>query len=74
MQNRITVRMTDEMIVRLDAWIAGQPGYVSRQEAVRRLVGLSFLHLDGLAEIGGGKTNHVEADTAGLRARLDTTE
>ncbi len=34
MNERITVRMTDELISRLDAWIAAQPGHVSRQEAV----------------------------------------
>lgn len=35
MHGRITVRMTDEMISRIDAWIALQPHYVSRQEFVR---------------------------------------
>lgn len=45
-RDRITVRMTDEMIARIDAWIADQDGYVSRQEAVRRLVLLSFDELD----------------------------
>jgi Arc/MetJ-type ribon-helix-helix transcriptional regulator len=42
MLDRITVRMTTEMIARIDAWIAEQPGYVSRQEAVRRLVEYSL--------------------------------
>lgn len=38
LQERITIRMTPEMIARIDAWIATQPGYVSRQDAVRRCV------------------------------------
>lgn len=38
MRERITVRMTAEMIARIDAWIAEQAGYVSRQGAVRRMV------------------------------------
>jgi hypothetical protein len=37
MQDRITIRMSPELIERLDEWIAAQPGYVSRQEAMRRL-------------------------------------
>lgn len=41
-QNRITVRMTEEMFAQIDSWIARQPGYVSRQEAVRRLLTLSL--------------------------------
>lgn len=40
LHERITIRMTSEMIARIDAWIADQPGYVSRQEAVRRCVDL----------------------------------
>jgi Arc/MetJ-type ribon-helix-helix transcriptional regulator len=36
MKDRITVRMSSEMLARLDAWIANQTSYVSRQEAVRR--------------------------------------
>lgn len=40
LQERITVRMTSEMITRIDAWIAEQPGYVSRQGAVRHCVDL----------------------------------
>lgn len=40
MKERITVRMTSEMIARIDAWIAHQPGYVSRQDAVRHCVDL----------------------------------
>lgn len=35
-----TVRMTSEMIARIDAWIAHQPGYVSRQDAIRHCVAL----------------------------------
>lgn len=38
MQERITVRMTDDMISRLDAWIASQNRYLSRQEVVRRCI------------------------------------
>lgn len=40
MKERITVRMTSEMITRIDAWIARQPGYVSRQDAIRHCVDL----------------------------------
>jgi hypothetical protein len=32
--------MTSEMIARIDAWIANQSGYVSRQDAVRHCVDL----------------------------------
>lgn len=38
MDDRITVRMNAAMLARIDAWIADQPGYVSRQEAVRRCI------------------------------------
>ena len=41
-QNRVTVRMTEEMFAQIDSWIARQPGYVSRQEAVRRLLAISL--------------------------------
>lgn len=34
--------MTSELLGRIDGWIATQPGYVSRQEAIRRLVGLAL--------------------------------
>ena len=40
MDERVTVRMTAEMISRLDEWIATGPGYVSRQDVVRRCVEL----------------------------------
>lgn len=42
MRERVTVRMTDDMISQLDAWIAAQPGYFSRQEVVRRCVELAL--------------------------------
>ncbi len=57
MQNRITVRMTEEMFAQIDSWIARQPGYVSRQEAVRRLLTLS---LEGTEQYP--PTNLAEAD------------
>ncbi|TIP14319.1 ribbon-helix-helix domain-containing protein [Mesorhizobium sp.] len=38
MRDRITVRMTTGMLQLIDEWIAQQPGYVSRQEVVRRCV------------------------------------
>lgn len=44
MHDRITIRMTAEMIARIDQWIAKYPGYISRQEAVRRLVDLALDH------------------------------
>lgn len=34
--------MTAEMIALIDAWIAVQPGHVSRQEAVRRCVEIAL--------------------------------
>ena len=34
--------MTSEMVARIDAWIAGQVGYVSRQDAVRRCVDVAL--------------------------------
>lgn len=40
LRERITIRMTPEMIAQIDAWIAHQPGYVSRQDAVRYCVDL----------------------------------
>lgn len=40
LQERITIRMTTEMISRIDEWIATQPDYVSRQDAIRRCVDL----------------------------------
>ena len=45
LKERITVRMTSEMIARIDAWIAHQPGYVSRQDAVRNCVDLILGHM-----------------------------
>lgn len=38
MQDRITIRMNPDLMQRLDHWIGTQPGFVSRQEAMRRLV------------------------------------
>lgn len=46
MTDRITVRMSVELLARLDAWIAEQAGYVSRQEAVRRCVLLALSQSD----------------------------
>jgi Arc/MetJ-type ribon-helix-helix transcriptional regulator len=46
MHDRITVRMTAEMIARIDSWIAAQPGYISRQEAMRRFVEFALERLD----------------------------
>ncbi len=40
MSERVTVRMIDDMISQMDALIAARPGYVSRQEVVRRCVEL----------------------------------
>ena len=40
MHERITTRMTSDMIARIDTWIASQPGYVSRQDAVGHCVNL----------------------------------
>lgn len=38
MQDRITIRMAPALIERIDEWIDTYPGYLSRQEAIRRLV------------------------------------
>ena len=42
MSDRITIRMPADLIEKLDGWIAMQPGYVSRQEAIRRFVVLAL--------------------------------
>ncbi len=44
MTDRITVRMSAAMLAKIDAWIAEQPGYVSRQDAVRRFVEMALLN------------------------------
>lgn len=64
MHDRITVRMTDEMIASIDAWIATQPGYVSRQEAVRRFVVFSLEHTGWLSEREGSRNGLSRLDTA----------
>lgn len=58
MSDRITVRMIADMIARIDLWIAAQPGYVSRQETVRRFVAFSLRWLDCLpaAKAGGSES------------------
>ncbi|TPJ81932.1 hypothetical protein FJ434_20790 [Mesorhizobium sp. B2-5-13] len=61
MDDRITVRMTPEMLARVDAWIAEQSEYVSRQEAVRRCINLAFSH--------GGPPS-----AAALRAEAETRD
>lgn len=42
MQDRITVRMSADLVARIDEWIGDPPAYVSRQEAVRRLVSFAL--------------------------------
>lgn len=64
MQNRITVRMTDEMIARIDAWLSRQSGYVSRQEAVRRLVTFSLEYADASLAPDRAAGDSVRTDTA----------
>ena len=49
MQDRITIRMTKEMIEEIDIWASTLPHRVSRQEAVRQLVQLA-LHPGQLAK------------------------
>lgn len=44
MKDRITVRMSPDLIARIDEWIGERPGYVSRQEAVRRLLAFALDH------------------------------
>lgn len=44
MLDRITVRMSPDLIARIDEWIGDRPFYVSRQEAVRRLVSFALDH------------------------------
>lgn len=53
MHEWITVRMTDDMISRLDTFIASQPGYLSRQELVRRCVELVLDHPEHLSRLAG---------------------
>ena len=36
--DRITIRMSSDLVARIDDWIGERPDYVSRQEAIRRLV------------------------------------
>ena len=62
MRERVTVRMTNEMISRLDAWIAAQPYYISRQELVRRCVEFALNSERGpltlpSPRVGGHETN-----------------
>lgn len=57
--DRITVRMSPEMLARLDAWIADQSGYVSRQEAVRRCVDLVFSQ-GGPTSVEGARAKQVD--------------
>ncbi|MGC1271840.1 MAG: hypothetical protein WA842_14715 [Croceibacterium sp.] len=47
--------MTSDMIARIDAWIATNPNYVSRQDAVRRCVDL-ILSKDGASQSLVGAT------------------
>lgn len=42
--DRITIRMNPDLISRIDDWIGAPPVYVSRQEAVRRLVEFALDH------------------------------
>ncbi len=59
MRERVTVRMTNNMISRLDAWIAAQPHYISRQELVRRCVEFALDREGGpLAPPGQGRDSH----------------
>lgn len=64
-KERITVRMTTEMIERIDAWIAHQPGYVSRQDAVRHSVELML----GRPTPEGDLGNITGAEVPGSAAR-----
>lgn len=74
MRERVTVRMTDEMIARLDGWIASQPGYVSRQEAVRRCVDFALEKPSTLREDGAhgiqGPSSELQRSTEQIRAIL----
>jgi len=44
MPDRITIRMSPDLIQRLDEWIASQAGFVSRQEAIRQLLASALDH------------------------------
>lgn len=59
--DRITVRMSPAMLAMIDAWIAAQPGYVSRQEAVRRCVEMVLLNRE-LPTVDGLEHPHAEAN------------
>lgn len=65
MESRITVRMTDKMIAQIDAWIACQSGYVSRQEAVRLLVAFSLEQADAPVPLVCGLEDGIQL--AGVR-------
>ncbi|WP_108461638.1 ribbon-helix-helix domain-containing protein [Devosia naphthalenivorans] len=67
MQERITVRMTSEMVARIDAWIASQAGYVSRQDAVRRCVDFALGESHSDRQIGA-----TESLAAAYDVRLET--
>lgn len=62
MNSRITIRMSDDMMARIDTWIAAQPSQFSRPEAVRFFVDRSLAGADGLVELdssGGSGSNEL---------------
>jgi hypothetical protein len=52
MRDRITIRMSEAMIARIDAWIAVHPDCGSRQEAVRRVLEYSLPTIEHIGRTG----------------------
>lgn len=68
MPDRITIRMSPDLINRLDQWIAAQPGFVSRQEAMRRLVAAAL----DQQEFMDGCVGHAKDSAPGSGAKIRT--
>jgi len=62
--------MSSEMLARIDAWIADQPGYISRQEAARRRVELALSHA-GPSSIGSSPHKQADAPARGDKPPAD---
>ncbi|KKB84672.1 hypothetical protein VW29_09765 [Devosia limi DSM 17137] len=60
--------MTPEMIASIDAWIATQSGYVSRQDAIRRCVDLALGAEEQQSQQHPGRAESDGAPLVGKRA------
>jgi len=79
LHERITIRMTSKIIARIDAWMADQPGYVSRQDAVRHCVDLVLpqngqeeRRVSALGETRAEQANEQQRDYAWLTLLPET--